>query len=153
MKTGDVVFVSGSTIVSRLIKYFDSGRFSHVALCVSSSHVFEAQYLTKTDIVPFHFTDYEIVKMNLTEKQKNDLICYIEKFRGRNYDYVRFLGHMLKLIFKLDLKGILNLKNNLICSEIDILLYLVGAIPQDEYLGDKSPNQLYHYLKSVKVKT
>lgn len=148
MKSGDVVFVRGNSSISSLIRLFDKGEFSHVAIYVSDKEVLEAQYFTKSSIVPFHFSDYEIVDLNLTNEQRKQISEIAPSLTGKQYDYVQILQYIIRKIFK-EFKW--NNPNNMICSEIvDILLYTVGAIPEHDYLGNMTPNELYNYLTKLK---
>lgn len=150
MKSGDVVFVRGNSPISSLIRLFDKGEFSHVSICVSDGckEVLEAQYFTTSSIVPFHFSDYEIVDLDLTDEQRKQISEIAPSLTGRQYDYFQILQYIIRKIFK-EFKW--NNPNNMICSEIvDLLLYSVDAIPEHDYLGNLTPNELYRYLTKLK---
>jgi hypothetical protein len=150
MNIGSIIFVRGKTPLSKAIKYFDNGEFSHVAISVTKngSHILEAQYFTSVRVVPFYFDDYEVVSIGLTEEERCKLVQLGLQMVGKYYDYKTILWYVLENLFNLDRKQIWNNPNNLICSElIDMLLFALNKIPEDEYLGDKTPNELYRYLK------
>jgi hypothetical protein len=150
MSIGDIIFVRGKTPLSHIIRYFDPGEFSHAAISLTDngSHILEAQYFTKVRIVPFYFNDYEVISLGLTDEEKCKLVQLGLQMVGKYYDYGTIIWYVLENIFNLDRKQIWNNPNNLICSElIDMLLFALNKIPDGEYLGDKTPNELYEDFK------
>jgi hypothetical protein len=151
MQIGDIIFVRGNTPISHAIRYFDKGQFSHVAICVSSTthHILEAQYGTRCSIVPFHFDDYKIVPLNLSEDERNKLVHYGIELTGQRYGYEQITWYLFESLFKLNRKHIWNSPNNLICAEvIAILLWRLNKIADFEYgfVKNMTVNELYFYL-------
>ncbi|MFD2671799.1 hypothetical protein [Marinicrinis sediminis] len=140
LKTGDIVFVRGKTFLSRIIRFFDRGEFSHVAIALSPTHILESQYLVNVRIAPFQYKDFEVVRLNLAEKQRNLIISNGIQMVGRKYDYMRILGHILKRPF--------NSISKLICSEvIEELLVSVKWMSKDD--TGRTPNELYIKLNQI----
>lgn len=141
----------GKSPLSNIIRYFDEGGFSHVAIAMSQTHIMESQYLANVRIKPFYFNDYEILDLGMNDEHRNDIVRIGVNFVGSyKYDYIQITWYILSHFFKFDKKTIWNSPNNLICSElIDLLLLIVGIIPEHQYVGDLTPNQLYRYLKSL----
>lgn len=151
MKAGDIIFVRGTDIISSLIKFFDQGEFSHVAIAVSSTHIFEAQYGSKAHIVPFYFEDVEVIDLNLTDQERDMVVHIAIQFCGKHYDLKQVMWYILKYIFKLEGRNKWNSPNNVICSEvIEFILQSLGKIPIDQSFGDRTPNVLYKYLMKMK---
>jgi hypothetical protein len=150
MKCGNIVFVRGNSLLSKAIEHFD-GKFSHVFLCLSENAILEAQYSTKSCIVPFHYQnqEYEIVDLNLSRSQKQRVQELGLSLIGKKYDYIQIISYLIRDIIDRDFK-IINNPNNLICSEvIEIILQDIGIIPNDKKLRDMTPNGLYRYLKTL----
>lgn len=150
MKCGNIVFVRGTDILSKIIEHFD-GKFSHVFLCLSDNVILEAQFRAKSNIVPFHYqnTEYEVIDLNLTRSQKARIQELALSLVGKNYDYIQILSYLIRDTIDKDFK-ILNNPNNLICSEvIEIILQDIGIIPNDKKLRDMTPNELFRYLKTL----
>jgi len=153
MKTGDIVFVRGKSPISRFVKWFDGGPFSHVAIAVSSTHILEAQYYTRSRITPFRFQDYEILDLGLTEEQRDQVQKLSIQLVGKWYDYSQIIGYVISRFFRKSRRNLFNSPNNLICSElIQVILQEIGwnhvDIPKDV-----TPNQLYLLLeKAIKEK-
>jgi hypothetical protein len=148
MKPGDIVFVNGRTPISWLIRVIDGGPYSHVAVAVSDTHIIEAKYLTKVRISYMDYEDIEIIDLGLNDKQRDQIVHSSIRLVGRWYDYLQIVWYFFDKLFKLDSKGIWNSKNNLICSElVDYLLYEIGYISNDIFLGDVTPSELYNFLK------
>lgn len=139
MQAGDIVFVRGKTLMSKLIRFFDKGEFSHVAMAVSPNLIIEAQYGTKVRIVPFRFNyeDCEIVDLGLTEEQRKQIQRNANKYVGKRYDYLQAIGLALK-------RGIDN-QNAYICTEI--IHEMLGCVGYECCPNDMKPNELYRYLK------
>lgn len=157
MQAGDILFVRGKSLLSRIIRWFDQGDFSHVAIAVSDTHILEAQYFTRSRIVENYFEDYDIVRFPLDEADRIHLKFMIDSghYQGVWYDYAQIIWYMIerfiKFFLKLDMRNPFNNPNHMICSEIVLeILCDLNYADEDEYLGDITPNELYHYLIEVK---
>lgn len=136
IKTGDILFVRGHSLISKGIRLFDEGEFTHVAVALSDTHILESQYYTKTRITPIYFDDYEIVRLDLPEEEvlKNSI-----QLVGKWYDYSQIIGYMIK--------HRTNNPNKLICSElVATLLFRLKIVEDYEAIKDLTPNELYQYL-------
>ena len=139
MKPGDIVFVRGKGPISRIIRFYDKGDFSHVAIAVSRTHILEAQYYTKSRIYPFYFDDYEILRLDFTDEERQEVIKMGIQLCGKWYDYSQILGYLLNKPR--------NNPNNLICSEmVATILSELGKLPASAVINLK-PNELYNLLK------
>jgi len=138
MKAGDIVFVRGNSIVSKVIRLFDKGRFSHVAIAVSDTHVLETNWNMTSRIVEFSYTDFELVRLELTDEQRRRVPAIAKSLEGRMYDYLQVLAFIFK--------SRLNNPRYFICSEL--VYYVLSHIgyPMTEGLEDATPNELYKYF-------
>lgn len=140
MRAGDIVFVRGTSLISKLVRMIDKGEFSHVAIAVSDTQVIEANWYMRSKIVTFHYEDFEIVRLNLTDNQVTQIPLVAKKFEGKMYDYLQVLSYLFK--------GRINNPRHLICSELVYnILSEVGYI-NDDSLRDIKPNELYKILTS-----
>lgn len=138
MKAGDVIFVRGTSVISKIVRLFDRGQFSHVAIAVSDSEVIETNWNMRSKIVPFHYKDYEVVSLNLSDSQRTHIKNIASQYQGKLYDYLQVISFLFW--------GRLNNPRHLICSELVFnLLYDVGYLT-DESLRDCTPNELYETL-------
>jgi hypothetical protein len=150
MKSGDIVFVRGNSLISWLIKLFDHGQFSHVAIAVSDNEVLEAEYNTKTRITPFYFTDYEIVDLGLSDEQRKRVEKLAPKLTNFRYDFLEIVTIAIRNIFDRKFK-IWNSPRAYICSElVEFVLSDIGVIPKDKDLKNITPNELRRYLNEYK---
>lgn len=150
---GDLLFVRGKSFISKMINLFD-GTYSHVCIALSDKVVLEAQYFTKTRIIPIYFDDYEVVDLGLTNEQRDKILKLGINLVGKYYDYGQILGILLQKLFHLKQRKFNN-PNHMICSElITYLLLHVGYIQStdeiDKFL-ELTPNELYSYLKHHKM--
>lgn len=147
MRAGDIVFERGSTPISAIIKRLDSGEFSHVAIALSPNIILESQYGVNVRITPFYFKDYEVFDLGLTDEERDKVVHMGIELVGRHYDYAQVLGYFLRYVFGLNGYKRFNSPNNLICSElVDFILYSLGKIPKNVYLGGRTPNELWRFL-------
>jgi cell wall-associated NlpC family hydrolase len=138
LKAGDIVFVRGTGLIARLVRLFDKGKFSHVAIAVNENEVIESNWYMKSKIVRFHYEDYEVIRLNLTDGQRQCIPVIASKLEGRMYDYFQVIGYIFN--------SRLNNPRHLICSELVYnILSEVGYI-SDVNLRDITPNELYKYL-------
>lgn len=140
MRKGDVVFVRGTGIISKLVRLFDKGSFSHVAIAVSDTEVIETNWNMRSKIVEFHYEDYEIVEIDLAKIQRSYVPVVARRYEGLRYDYIQIISFMFK--------GRLNNPRHLICSELVYHILKDIRFIHDESLRDATPNELYEILKS-----
>lgn len=146
MRSGDIIFVRGHSLIPNIIRHFD-GEFSHCAIAVSSTHILEAQGGTKSRITRFYFDDYEILDLGFTDSERDMIVHMGIQLVGYKYDYLQVIGFFLEKVLKFNFNDFLNSHTRFICSElIDMLLFGLGKLPEDEYVGDKTPNELYEYI-------
>ena len=147
MKAGDIVFTRGKGLVSRLIRLFDRGDYTHVAIAVSSTHVIEAQRFVTTRLVKMDYEEYDVLDLNLTPAERQQAIIAAHQFLGRRYDYLQIGWHMAKQLFGLKGTFVSNNPNTLICSElVSRVLHEIGYMDHFDTLYELTPNQLYDTL-------
>ncbi|MGG4438297.1 YiiX/YebB-like N1pC/P60 family cysteine hydrolase [Priestia megaterium] len=138
MKAGDIVFVKGDTFISRTVRFFDKGDFSHVAMALSSSHIIEAQYNSRVRIKPLDYENIEVFEMNMNISQRHTLLQNAVNSTGKWYDYLQIIGFILAPNRRV------GSPKQFICSElVHALLEGVGIEVGDEFT---TPNQLYRLL-------
>lgn len=156
LKAGDIIFVRGSSPLSKIVRYFDKGRFSHVAIAVSETHIFEADWYTRATIREFHFQDneYEIVDLGLTKEERDVIVHHSINLVGKWYDFPQIAWYIGKKLMNLKGRNKLNSPNMLICSEaVYLFLEETGRIPCANDLNvDVTPNELYRQLTHLKKK-
>lgn len=128
IQRGDVIFVRGDSLLSKVIRYFDDGEFSHVAIALDENHVIGSQYPNGVHIRHFRFKDYEAIKAPIDISKAREYIGY-------RYDYRQFLWYAFKV------GRIWNTPNQFICSEL-----IAYAADKPEW-KDVTPNQLYSAIK------
>jgi hypothetical protein len=150
MRPGDIVFVKGKGLVSRIIRFFDKGKYTHVAIAVSSNKVIESQRFVKTRIVEMEYEDYDIVQLDLTPSERTAIVVASHRLLGTRYDYLQIGWHLLKKLFGLKDNYEGNNPNTLICSElVSRSLYMAGIIEEFDMLYELTPNQLYDFLQYI----
>lgn len=153
IKKGDIIFVKNNNwLTTKLITFFDRGRFSHVCFAISDTHILEAQYGTKARIVPFFYgqDEYVVIDLNLTNDEAEKVVDVALGMTGKWYDYPQLVGYAIKKIFKLKSNNLFNNPNNWICSELVWhMLVSIGKVSQDTPIFDLTPNQLYNFLKNL----
>lgn len=144
-QTGDVVFVRGKGTIPSLIRFFDKGRFNHVAVFISETDIIEAEYDTNVRITKFKYTDYEIVYMNLTDAEKSTLLSVAHQFVGERYDLPEIFRLWVKIVFNWGGLDKFNNAREVVCSELTAdLLESVGKVKKG--MENITPNELYILL-------
>lgn len=139
MKAGDIVFVRGHNPISYAVRLMDKGSFSHVAVAVSTTHVVEAEYSTRVRICPIHYKDFEVVNLDLTDQQRDDIVHGAIQAVGKWYDYIQILGYVFSS------KTFMGSPNALICSELAYELFNgVGINIGNPFT---KPNEMYEIIK------
>lgn len=160
VKCGDIIFVRYKGFIANAIRYFDKGRFTHVAIAVDSVHVLQSQYGMDVKIISFkslvaNSIEYEIISPKLNNEERQRIAEEGSKLIGKKYDIEQIIGYVLKDVFHLK-NNILNNPNNLICSELVYAVLDKSGVLKD--LGikngdirgiDLTPNQLYDLVKYV----
>lgn len=141
IETGDIIFVRGNGILSKLVRFFDKGEFSHVAIAVSDTHILEANWNIRSKITKMEYTDYEVIRLkDITQEQKDMIPELAKSLQGRWYDYFQILGILMK--------SRINSPQQLICSEIVYMILLGIGYEDDVTLLDSTPNMMWNKLKN-----
>ena len=141
------MFVRGSSLLSRIIRLFDKGRYSHVAIAVSETEILEAQYFTRSKVVRNYHLDYDIVDLNLSDYQRKEVVRMSKSMVGKWYDYRQILGYVFRKPW--------DNPNNMICSElVAVMLFELYIIRPSHNVSLEDfrmmkPNELYRYLTGV----
>jgi hypothetical protein len=162
LKQGDLVFVQGKGLVARIIRFFDKGTFSHVAIAINPYQVIEADIDTKVAVRHFEKTKYnkvEVIDLGLNFKQRQSVYLKSLEYLDTKYDYIQLLWYGLRKIF--NLKGVnkLNSPHNFICSELVYIVLDEAGILENLGIKDRfhngtdlTPNELYDLVKFVSKK-
>lgn len=150
---GDILFVRGNSLLSKIINKVD-GEYSHVALSLTNREgiedvILEAQSFTDSRITKNYIEDYDIVRLKLTEHQKQKLLEVAITSVDYDYDYSQILNIFLNKLFG---RKRVNDKNKLICSELIIaVLFEIGFLEIQDYLEyiNCTPNELFELLISL----
>ena len=107
-----VIFYSGDSLISRLIKWRTRSKYSHVAIELDG-HVYESSAclgVTKTKHGNSQYDYVEHFDIHITPDQKTILIDFLEAQIGKGYDY--------SLILSIALNTMGNNMGKWICSEL-----------------------------------
>ncbi len=125
---GDIVFVSNNSWLSKLVRLFSEGRWSHVGIALNEYTLLDARYPKGVKPRFFDYTDYDVVRVEDINVSK--AIEYI----GVEYDLLQFIYYGFKW------GKVWNNPNKMICSE-----FVAKAIGRNELIN-MTPNQLYKEL-------
>jgi hypothetical protein len=158
MKTGDVLFFKGRSLISKVIAYITKSSYTHVALVIGEDIdgtplVLEAQRFTKTKIRRIQPSEvFEVYRTELTRKQQFhiELLAYTQE--GKAYDYLEMVGLILRSWWKSN-RTLIEEKNKLYCSEVvDYIFYVVGVKRLLQIgVGDVYPHELIQVYNLRKV--
>lgn len=145
MKAGDLVFVRTKGILPALIRFFDKGRFNHVAIAYSETQILEVDFDTCVRIVTLPYDEVEVVPIPL-----KDIILlenFGKKYIGKKYDLGQVFRIWVRLVFGFKWLNRFNNPREVICSELagEYLQY-IGLVDAGEEL--LAPNELYRDIKN-----
>lgn len=145
MQAGDLIFVGESGLIPDIIRYFDKGKFDHVAIAVDENHILEAQYNTKVHIIENPYKNFEVVSLNLKNCKIDE---FTKKYLGEPYDFGEILKIWVRLEFHINYFNKFNDAKEVICSELagDWLEFTGIAKKGEELLA---PNELYRSVKAL----
>lgn len=160
MKKGDIIFVKGKGLLSKLVSFIDGkSDFSHCAIAISNHQVVEANYDTKVAIRHFDETRYsriEVIPIRASRVEREEIVDTALSYVGRRYDYTQIFGYLFNYIIKKKKKNRFNNPNNLICSELVFLVLEEIGVLSDLNIedtaffgGDLTPSQLYDLVMYV----
>jgi hypothetical protein len=154
MQAGDIIFVrGGNSPISSLIRLLD-GEFSHCCIAVSPTQILEAQRFIKSRITDLYFKEgnYVVVDLGLSQEQREIVKQIAPSLTGYDYDYVQVIGFFFEKLLNINIDQYFDSDDKFVCSElVDIILYYIGFIDEEEYVGDHTPNELYRFLKRFTV--
>ncbi|MBK1611807.1 YiiX/YebB-like N1pC/P60 family cysteine hydrolase [Bacillus cereus] len=161
MRQGDVVFLQGKSFISKAVRFFDKGKFSHVAIAMSNTHILEADFDTRVAIVPFdknEFNIIEVIDLGLNKDERSRVVAMGSKMVGKKYDYMQIIWYMISKLLRLKGKNRFNNPNSYICSELVFAVLEEAGILEELCIKDGSrgidmtPNQLYDFIKYISPK-
>lgn len=139
IQTGDLLFIRPTSAEGRLVTFFDKGPFSHVCVAVSDTHIIEAALGEGVKTMSLPYKSFELVRLNLTDAQKAQIVAKAKTEDGKQYDLLQCLGYVVRLH--------IGSPNRLICSELAYeLLKAAGIDTGSRYI---EPNELYQKLLTL----
>jgi hypothetical protein len=101
VKTGDLIFIKPYDLIGRSITFMTGEEYSHVAMAVSPTLIFEAQYGSVSKLTKIYHPNHEVVPMNLDDYKQKLLIDFIYEsdVLGIQYDLNEIFGWLLQLLF------------------------------------------------------
>lgn len=148
MRAGDIVFVKGTSWISRIIRWIDEGEFTHVGIAFSETELIEAQRFTRVRIYPLGDVEHTVASLSVTERERSRMLIEAQNLLGTRYDYLQIIGYIVRKLFGRKGSGRFNSPNKLICSElVSRAVYAAGITNKKDELYDLTPNQLYDYLE------
>jgi uncharacterized protein YycO len=150
MRVGDVIVVSGTSFISKMIQKVVGSKWTHVALYVGGGYILEIDWNTKASVLKNNYpiSKYEYVvlrnKTALTKDQRDSIIssAVAHHQKGTKYDWFLLASLYLKKRFPNNkLFSKLNGKNTFVCTElVDEVLRGVGVDLFPNHDGDIYPH-------------
>lgn len=162
MRRGDLVFVQGKSIVSKIIRFIDKGTYSHVAIAINERQVIEADVDTRVAVRRFvedKWNIIEVIDLKLTNNQRLSVYHRALEYIDTRYDYIQLIWYAIRKMFNIKGKNPLNNPRNVICSELVYIVLDEAGILNDLGISDTfkngtdlTPNELYDLVKFVSMK-
>jgi cell wall-associated NlpC family hydrolase len=103
LQVGDIIFVKGDDLISRVIEFAENGPYSHVAIYAGNGQVIEAQ---GGRTIGFNnlsvYKNYDVGRVDMTDFQREALIRYAKTQFGKRYDWELVYVLFLKLVLHIN---------------------------------------------------
>jgi len=129
MKKGDIIFSRSNSPLSKLIRLFDQGKWSHVSIYIGNGLVVDSRFPLGVQVRKFDFIDCEVIPSDADIDKAMEWIGY-------RYDLSLFFWHSLKW------GKPWNTIDEAICNEL-----VIHSLSKP-HLSGLSPNELYEELKN-----
>ncbi|MHA1329936.1 MAG: YiiX/YebB-like N1pC/P60 family cysteine hydrolase [Candidatus Hodarchaeales archaeon] len=154
LRKGDLICVEGNTLISKLIRFFDRAKYTHVAIYIGDGLVIESDWggvQTNPLLEKYQKLSWDAFRPKCLYKTKDKAIDFALEQEGKGYDYHGLIGALLKGLF---LTNMLDHKNRFWCSELVADAYIEAGYPLTKDLNswDVSPQDLADSYRVKKVK-
>lgn len=152
LKPGDIVFISGNSLVSKLVKQLTFGKVSHVGIMYDASTIFETDgRWGKAEFHPidkYNGNKVEIYRyIDLTNNQMKLVQAMCKEYEGTPYSYwdIVVKGSLFWLHpgLRNKISAFLGNKRFMICNELVMtILYRVTGFKLFKYSEGSNPSDL-----------
>ncbi|OPH61707.1 hypothetical protein BC351_00245 [Paenibacillus ferrarius] len=131
---GDIIFVRSKSPLSWIIRKLTKSNWSHVGVIVSEHYLIESNFFRPVKVRKNRYKDFRIIQLNITDKERLNLISFLLDQTNRDYDYGRILGILLYILGFSKNRHLWNNYNKDICSEL--VLRGLLELPEMSFLND-----------------
>jgi hypothetical protein len=148
MNPGDLVFVSGTGLIARLVKWVTKSKWSHVSVYLGDGNVMEAQALRPVGLsrIVSYNAQFDAIPLPsiVTPEQRQKGLYWLYMQRGRHYSYWSDFVILMRNVFGIMIPW--HEGDDIICSRLarDFLAECGLPIPDE----DMSPEDVYEWLTS-----
>lgn len=146
LQVGDIIAYKGTGVLSKIVRFFTRSKYSHISMAISSTHLIEANWYKKSNVIEFKYNpnEMEIFRVeNLTVEHQITILQRSYEYINKYYDYIQIFGHLLESL-GIVVKNPLNSDNKIICSELIDRAYLdinIDLVDSREE-GNVTPNDI-----------
>lgn len=144
IKPADIILVSGTGKISKLIEEIENSKFSHSAIYVKNNELIEAEGIRKVGYQVLDYYDERATVFRcdiLTNKQRNKIVEYVIKTIGYHYDFRLLFLELISYLFDILIpyKGD---KDSRICSTLVVDAYRSVGVDLCLGIGYPSPKDV-----------
>ena len=149
-KPGDLLFVRGTSLISKAIMFFLGSKFSHVAIFIEPGLIIESDWLgvvvSKSEKYAGKEWYCEVVSENFSGGQRLSMVSWLKSKIGDEYDYPLFAGSFFGRIINRarNKKGLWDNSKKWICSELAAGAFQVAGWKFKTPISQISPKELYY---------
>jgi hypothetical protein len=125
IQKGDILLYESyqDRFISNIISKLTNSKYTHISMACTDSLEMSIDYNTTAKLRPINFEDrsFLILRPQVDDKVLENVIGDILLKDNSEYDYLKIVGLAIKLIFRLDIVHLFNIKNRLICTELLIV--------------------------------
>lgn len=146
MMIGSILLVKRSSLISWIIRKLAKSKYSHAAISLTedNSVVVDADSFRRVMVRKNIFETPEIIDVALTPKQKADLVDYLLKQCGVEYDYFQVLGFAIRILGLSKKTNLWDSQKRFQCIELVDRAYMsigIDLLP-NKLVGDALPSDL-----------
>jgi hypothetical protein len=123
IRKGDILLYESyqDRFISNIISKLTNSKYTHIGMACTDNLQMSIDYNTNAKLRPISMDrSFLILRSQVDDKVLENVIGDILLKENSEYDYLKILGLAIKLIFRLNIVHLLDIKNRYICTELII---------------------------------
>jgi hypothetical protein len=121
IQKGDILLYESyqDRFISNIISKLTDSKYTHIGMACTDNLEMSIDYNTNAKLRPIIFDrNFLILRPQVNEEIVESIIGDILLKENSEYDYLKIVGLFIKLVFRLDIAHLFNIKDRFICTEL-----------------------------------